>query len=62
MDAKCTDDTFLCVTLVYLRLHESSLQFLLTMSPDPLMSCLGAVLGSLLLECWRLTDWLAVIN
>jgi hypothetical protein len=52
MDANCTsyvtEDTTLVVTLVYLRLHESSLQSLLTVSSDPLMSCLGAVLGSLL--------------
>jgi hypothetical protein len=55
-----TDDTIQFVTLVYLRLHESSLQSLLTMSPDTLMSCLGAVLGSLLslmLAADSLTDY-----
>jgi hypothetical protein len=69
MDAKCTDDTFLFVTLVYFRLHESSLQSLLTMSPDPLMSCLGAVLWCLLswtlAANWRLfilTDWLLKVR
>jgi hypothetical protein len=39
-----------------------------TMSSDPLMSCLGAVPGSLLSsmsvcpECWQLSDWLTVIK
>jgi hypothetical protein len=47
------------VTLFYCRLHESVLQSLFTLSTDPPMSCLGAVLWCLLVSkagCW-LTDF-----
>jgi hypothetical protein len=56
--ARFTEDTIRFVTLIYLRLYQSSLQSLFTMSPDPPLSCLGAVLGSLL--SWMLAaNWLA---
>jgi hypothetical protein len=45
-----TEDAVQFVTLVYLRLHQSSLQSLFTMCSDPLMLYLGAVLVPLLLS------------
>jgi hypothetical protein len=74
-DTKCTvlaelvgftDYTTQLFTLFYCRLHELVLQLFLTVSSDPLMSCVGAVCGCLpslkagyelfCLRAWRFFD------